>query len=131
MHGPGCLAMVVADVSGVETGFARRENGRWLLARFHGTWLARRTAIGTALLANYIGTDGDSSSGNSVMRDGAALYVERLDRGQWSVGVRRAERFRQGRSSSFWSSRRCQSNSSEMPGGTSLRWFYHRWMDRA
>jgi hypothetical protein len=31
--------------SGIETGCARRLNGRWLLARSHDTWLARRASI--------------------------------------------------------------------------------------
>ncbi len=77
--------------SGIETGVARRENGRWLLARFHGTWLTRRVAIATDRLADYIGTYGDSQNGYRIVLDRTALYAERIDRQGWSVGVRRAE----------------------------------------
>src|SRR5262245_61713464 len=70
--------------SGIETGFARRENGHWRLARFHGTWLARRNAPGD-VLPDYVGTYGRIQTGYHIAIEQSALYAERIDRKPWSI----------------------------------------------
>ena len=77
--------------SGIETGIARRLQGRWLLARFHDTWLARRASITPDQLADYAGTYGDTPNGYHIVPERSALYVERIDRKAWSTDVRRVE----------------------------------------
>jgi len=77
--------------TGIETGFARRLKGSWRLARFHGTWLARRASITPDQLAEYTGTYGESTNSYHIVLERSALYAERVDRKAWSADVRRAE----------------------------------------
>jgi ketosteroid isomerase-like protein len=83
--------------SGIETGFARRLKGRWLLARFHGTWLPLRASIKPDQLADYAGTYGNNPNGYHIVLERSALYAERIDRKAWSSDVRRVELIPTGR----------------------------------